>query len=159
MPVSGRRLTPGAHWPRPKHGLSSLSRTATRPGASAARQLGSPLRPHLQQKTLGCNHWNTAKRVESESVLIPTDDARSLTADCQFQKFVILRITVLGNDFSDVNQLCLSDQRSKELQSLGFSYILVKALAPEHLVEFVNRRYGKQYLSVLLRSVERLAWH
>jgi hypothetical protein len=35
----------------------------------------------------------------------------------------------------------------------------LKVWATEHLVEFLNRRYGDQELPLLLRSVERLTWH
>lgn len=82
----------------------------------------------------------------------------SLAIESELKKFIVLWITAVGHDLSDLNHLCVPHQYSEEFKALVLMHIWIETGTAEDIIQFCHRGRRHEQRAVLQCTIERLPW-
>ena len=94
------------------------------------------------KKLPGSKDGNVSIRIEVKQILVAGDDACGICFMGKFKIFIVFRIAAVGNGFSYPNDMGLMKERHKKMDALVLVDVLFKVGAAQHLVKFVDDRFG-----------------
>ena len=108
----------------------------------------------LTQEIDGRQNDDVVKWAQHQEILISRDDVTSFSCDCQFEKLVVLGIPAFPQSDRHDHVLGIANVCGKKLQPLVLADIPSKFWASQHVVQFLERRFGNQQLTVLPSRVK-----
>jgi hypothetical protein len=105
---------------------------------------------------MGCNNLDVLEGVQRDKVGVTGDDMRSLSADGQLQKLVVLRVSANGYGYHWFDPLGLSCQSGDESPNIFLIQISPESFATQHLIPFREDCRGQQDLSLSKFKIEGL---